>query len=175
MKLSQWIVLVTGLALGGINPTLVWGDEKKMEDWKSKPESYWKEKLTPEQYKICRQKGTERAFTGKYWDNHAKGIYRCAACGQELFSSETKFESGTGWPSYYDIIKTGNVEVKEDNSWFMKRTEVVCGRCGSHLGHVFDDGPKPTNKRYCINSACLEFVPAAGETPTPSPSPSPSK
>ncbi len=127
------------------------------EDYKSKPESYWKEKLTPAQYKILREKGTERPFTGKYHDNHEKGVYKCAACGQELFRSEKKFDSGTGWPSFWDVIQAGKVELHVDKSLFSTRIEVVCGRCGGHLGHVFDDGPAPTNKRYCINSESLNF------------------
>ena len=117
----------------------------------------WKKILTPEQYNILREKGTEAPFTGKYYDNHEKGIYRCAACGNELFSSETKFESGTGWPSFWQPIAPGHVDDQHDGSLGMDRTEVLCARCGGHLGHVFDDGPAPTHLRYCINSAALTF------------------
>lgn len=122
-----------------------------------KTDMEWKKELTPEQYHILREKGTERAFTGKYWDNHEKGMYRCAACGTELFSSETKFESGTGWPSFWAPVDPGHVKKEDDDSFLMKRTEVLCAACGGHLGHVFDDGPEPTGKRYCINSAALSF------------------
>ena len=117
----------------------------------------WKEKLTPEQYNICRGKGTERAFTGKYWDCHEKGIYKCACCGEELFDSETKFESGSGWPSFYVPINDENVAEHRDETHGMLRIEVTCKKCGSHLGHVFPDGPAPTNLRYCINSASLDL------------------
>ena len=123
-----------------------------------KSETEWKAVLTPEQYHVLREKGTERAFSGKTWDNHEHGIYVCAACGQALFSSETKFDSGTGWPSFYKPLTNGAVKDIVDKSYGMQRTEVVCSRCGGHLGHVFDDGPKPTGLRYCMNSVSMKFI-----------------
>jgi peptide-methionine (R)-S-oxide reductase len=123
-----------------------------------KTEDEWKKELTAEQYHVLRKKGTERAFSGKLWDNHEKGTYVCAACRQALFHSKAKFESGTGWPSFWEPIDKKAVEEHQDRSFFMTRTEVVCSRCGGHLGHVFDDGPKPTGLRYCINSVSLDFV-----------------
>jgi peptide-methionine (R)-S-oxide reductase len=131
--------------------------EKKIEKV-VKTDAEWRELLTPQQYAVTRQRGTERPFTGEYVHNKADGTYNCVACGQALFSSETKYESGSGWPSFWDVIEEGNVELKEDFSHGMHRIEVVCSRCGSHLGHLFDDGPEETTgQRYCINSLALSF------------------
>jgi peptide-methionine (R)-S-oxide reductase len=124
-----------------------------------KSEADWRRELTPEQYRILREKGTERAFTGEYWDEHTPGSYVCAGCGTRLFESETKFESGSGWPSFYRPADPAAVATEDDRSWLMVRTEVMCATCGGHLGHVFDDGPAPTGLRYCINSAALKLQP----------------
>jgi peptide-methionine (R)-S-oxide reductase len=133
----------------------------KMIEKVVKTEEEWKQVLTPEQYNVLREKGTERAFTGALWNNHEKGTYVCAACGLPLFSSDTKFESGTGWPSFWRPIDSSHVEEHSDTSYGMRRVEVVCARCGGHLGHVFDDGPRPTGLRYCMNSVSLKFEQAA--------------
>ncbi len=123
-----------------------------------KTDAEWKKQLTPEQYDILRKKGTEQAGTGKYASTHEHGVYRCAGCGLDLFRSEDKYDSGTGWPSFFAPIAPENIATEADNSLFSRRTEVLCRRCGGHLGHVFDDGPKPTGLRYCMNSAALDFV-----------------
>ncbi|HVR72419.1 MAG TPA: peptide-methionine (R)-S-oxide reductase MsrB [Vicinamibacteria bacterium] len=128
-----------------------------MSEKVSRPEDEWRKELSPEQYRVLREKATERAFTGEYWDHHGEGGYLCAGCGQEIFRSDQKFDSGTGWPSFRAPAAPEAVEETDDRSHGMRRTEVVCARCGGHLGHLFPDGPAPTGQRYCINSAALRF------------------
>ena len=135
-----------------------------MTDFAELTDEQWRERLTPEQYAVLRGKGTERAFTGAYWDAKGEGVYRCAACKTQLFTSDTKYDSGSGWPSFWEPLTPASVRFERDTSYGMARTEVLCGTCGGHLGHLFDDGPQPTGQRYCMNSVSLDFEPAgAGE------------
>lgn len=134
--------------------------ENEDENWKNKPRSYWKEKLNDEEFRVCRRKGTEKPFTNKHHNSKEKGHYKCKCCNLVLFDSDHKFDSGTGWPSFFQPASENKVATAPDNSLFRKRTEVLCARCDSHLGHVFEDGPQPTGQRYCINSVSLDFDPS---------------
>jgi len=155
------VMALTALLSAGENSIKLWSVEQQgyvMQEKVIRTDEEWKKQLTPLQFEVTRKAGTERAFTGEYWNNHEKGTYKCVCCGNALFVSDTKFESGTGWPSFYRPIAPENVREKTDRSLFMTRTEVLCSRCDAHLGHVFDDGPKPTGLRYCMNSASMKFV-----------------
>ena len=161
----NWLILLA-IGLAGLSASVEASPARRGSAVAGKPsvgrvmktDQEWKKTLTPDQYRVLRKKGTEIAFTGKYWNHKGHGVYRCAGCGLELFSSDTKFESGTGWPSFWAPIAKPNVGEHTDTTLGMKRVEVVCGRCGGHLGHMFDDGPAPTGLRYCINSAALDFA-----------------
>ena len=170
MKTALGILVVAALfLLGGCIRQASGGDDVASAAFEvTKTDAEWKTALTAEEYYVLREQGTERAFTGDLWDHHDEGVYTCAGCGQEVFPSSTKFESGTGWPSYHTPIKAG-VATTTDRSWGMSRTEVHCSRCGGHLGHVFTDGPAPSGLRYCINSVSLNFVPASSAKPAATP------
>lgn len=136
-----------------------------MTDWKKLTEDEWRERLDPTQFEVTRRAGTERPFTGKYYATNEDGVYRCVGCGTELFTADMKFDSGCGWPSFYEELEGANIERREDISHGMRRVEILCGTCGAHLGHVFPDGPRPTGERYCVNSASLDFEPGAASGP----------
>jgi len=154
------VVLVTMNLPAEESPKTEWNPKDKVV----KTDAEWKKQLTAEEYYVLRKKGTDRPFTGTLWDNKAKGVYKCKGCGLDLFASDTKYKSGTGWPSFYQPIKKEHVGTQPDNTFFMRRTEVHCARCGGHLGHIFDDGPQPTGQRYCINTAALSFAPQKEES-----------
>jgi peptide-methionine (R)-S-oxide reductase len=156
--LERTVGIAPTIAVGSVIDRLQSKGAPTMADKVVKTDEEWKAMLTPEQYEVARRKGTERAFTGKYWDFHDQGLYLCVCCGSELFTSDTKYDSGCGWPSFYAPLEEGRITKDVDTSYGMHRTEVMCSRCGAHLGHVFEDGPQPTGLRFCMNSASLNFT-----------------
>lgn len=156
-RITLALLTLAALSACGQRPNNPTNNPSNMSDLRKRTNEEWKKTLSPEEYRVMREHGTERAFTGAYWNHHEHGVYCCAACSAPLFSSETKFDSGTGWPSYFQPLNNSCVEETRDTSLGMVRREVHCARCGGHLGHVFDDGPRPTGLRYCINSVSLEF------------------
>jgi peptide-methionine (R)-S-oxide reductase len=162
LSLSLFSLLVSALLACG-QPAVQQQQSNNMQEQNGIPKEELKKKLTPEQYRITQECGTEAPFTGKYWDNHETGMYHCVVCDAPLFSSQTKYESGSGWPSFYAPVDGGNIREKRDTSHGMIRTEIVCAKCGAHLGHVFDDGPNPTGLRYCTNSGSLQFYKEGGK------------